>query len=66
MSLCMAPVIILCGCIMGIRAAFGNHSEIAIHALGFVTVGTGLLAARRFTKDKEVKQDTDETDSRTA
>lgn len=57
MSLCMAPVIILSGCIMGLTAAFGTHTDIAIHGLGFVTVGTGLLAARRFTKDKELKQD---------
>lgn len=60
MSLCMAPCIVLTGCAMGMIAATGGHSEIAIHALGFVTVGGGLLATRRFTKDKDLAPQEDD------
>lgn len=49
-----AFLMIVTGCIMGLRGAFAVHGDSMLQGLAFATVGSGLLGIRRFTQDKQV------------
>ncbi len=53
-SLVSAFLIVVTGCIMGIRGAFSAHPEAMLQGLAFVSVGAALLGVRRFTSDKQI------------
>jgi hypothetical protein len=57
MPIICGALLILTGCVMGIIAAIIVSNDIALHSLGFATLGSGLLGIRRFTKDKTVSED---------
>lgn len=63
MSLCMAPIIILTGCAVGIISAVNSDSNTILHGVAYTTIGAGLLGIRRFSKDKEVVDDTKKQDA---
>lgn len=54
MPLFCAFLLILTGCVMGIRGAFVVHGDSMLQGLAFATVGAGLLGIRRFTNDKPI------------
>lgn len=56
-SLVCGFLMILTGCLMGLKSAWIINGEIALQGLGFSTAGAGLLGIRRFTKDKDLSQD---------
>lgn len=58
-------MIIPTGCVGFLASVFLKHSELAIHSVAVITIGAGLLGIRRFTKDKEIKDEKDNTDSTT-
>ncbi len=49
MPLFCAFVLIITGCVMGLRGAFVVHGDSMLQGLAFSTVGAGLLGIRRFT-----------------
>lgn len=56
-------MIIPTGCIGFLASVFLKHSELAIHSVAVITIGAGLLGIRRFTKDKDIKDEKDTTDT---
>lgn len=59
MSLTCALIVVITGCVMGIKGAFSGNGEAMINGLGFIGVGGGLLGIRRFTKDQPVSAEAD-------
>lgn len=57
--------IIPTGCIGFIIACLREHSELAIHSVAVITVGASLMGIRRFTKDKDIKDEKDSADTPT-
>lgn len=55
-SLVAGHVLILAGCLMGIKGSFTMHGESMLQGLAFATLGATLLGIRRFTPDKEIPQ----------
>lgn len=55
MSLICGFMMILTGCIMGIKAAWTSDANIALQSVAFIMGGSTLLGVRRFTKDEELK-----------
>lgn len=58
-SLVAAHILVITGCIMGIKGAFDKQGESMLQGIAFATLGAGLLGIRRFSDDKPVSQDAD-------
>lgn len=63
MPLFCAFILIITGCVMGIRGSFVVHGDSMLQGLAFSSVGAGLLGIRRFTPDKPISPDADKTKS---
>lgn len=61
MSLACALILVITGCVMGIKGAWDGNGEAMINGLGFVGVGGGLLGIRRFTKSEPIAPDAEKT-----
>lgn len=58
-SLVAGHVLILTGCVMGIKGAFTMHGETMLQGIAFATLGAALLGIRRFTADKQIPETAD-------
>jgi len=58
-SLVAGHVLIVTGCVMGVRGAFISAEGAMLQGLAFATLGTGLLTVRRFTPDKKIPIEAD-------
>lgn len=59
MALFCAFVLIITGCVMGIRGAFVVHGDSMLQGLAFASVGAGLLGIRRFTQTQPISPEAD-------
>jgi hypothetical protein len=55
-ALVCAFILIITGCIMGLRGAFSAHADSMFQGLAFAGLGSGLLGIRRWTPDKTISQ----------
>lgn len=62
-SLVAGHILILTGCLMGVKGAFTQHGETMLQGLAFATLGAGLLGIRRWTADKEIPENADKAQS---
>lgn len=53
-SLVAGHILVLTGCFMGIKGSLTLNSESMLQGIAFAGMGTGLLAVRRYTPDKEI------------
>lgn len=60
-SLVAAHMLIITGCVMGIKGAFDKQGDSMLQGLGFATLGAGLLGIRRFSNDKVVPESVQES-----
>jgi hypothetical protein len=58
-SLVCVFMLVTTGCIMGIKGAFDRQGDSMLQGIAFATLGTGLLAVRRYTPDKEIPDKAD-------
>lgn len=54
LSLVCAHILVITGCIMGLRGAFHTYADSMLQGLAFAGLGAGLLGIRRWTPDKPV------------
>lgn len=59
-SLVAAHMLVLTGCVMGIKGAFDKQGDSMLQGIAFATLGSGLLGIRRFSDDKKVPQSAQE------
>lgn len=55
-SLVAGHILVLTGCFMGIKGSLTLNSESMLQGIAFAGMGTGLLAVRRYTPDKEIPE----------
>jgi len=53
-ALVSAFILVITGCIMGLRGAFSAHADSMLQGLAFAGLGSGLLGIRRWTPDKVI------------
>jgi hypothetical protein len=58
-SLVAAHVLVLTGCVMGVKGAFTMHGETMLQGIAFATLGAALLGIRRVTNDKSIPDTAD-------
>lgn len=56
MSLFCVFLLVTTGCVMGLKGAFDKQGESMLQGIAFATLGTGLLAVRRYTDDKKIPE----------
>lgn len=57
LSLLCAHTLIVTGCLIGLYGAYTHQGEAMLQGVAYSTLGAGLLGLRRFTQDKEPKQE---------
>lgn len=55
-SLVASHLLVVTGCVMGIKGAFDGQGESMLQGIAFATLGAGLLGIRRFSDDKPVSE----------
>lgn len=63
-ALVASHVLIVTGCFMGIKGSFTLNSESMLQGIAFAGMGTGLLAVRRYTPDKEISNNAEPESSK--
>jgi hypothetical protein len=66
LSLVCAHMLVITGCIMGIRGAFYSYADSMLQGLAFAGLGAGLLGIRRWTPDKEISEKADPANEKPA
>lgn len=57
LTLVCAHTLIITGCIMALVGTFTQQNDAMLYGSGFTVQGAGLLGIRRFTADKEIKDE---------
>lgn len=61
LSLVCAHTLVITGCVIGLYGAYVKDGNAMMQGIAYASLGAGLLGLRRFTADKEIKEEVTKT-----